>query len=318
MSLTRRAAIACIVVAASATIRWTAHATQQTTPPRFGGAYAGLGERRQHLVNGWVSRFVKSTGQTAEPGPFYDDIIHLSTKTTFEAVTHALMTTRMTDGSGASLGDGLALVRRLDAVRGEIAGARGDSQFRLYVRLAPDAVETLSRSQEFKREADNSVFHKGYPINFRARGGTPSIQISIAVDRQLADIDVDYRSSIFPVALFNGHLASSNSDVRAGNNYDKHLNRWTGFQNWWRSFLGVRQDELPEWPTRSTARALPKTPRVGAKDIDVMVNDFLTAWLVEGDVIAAHGVRLGSFVCVPRAGPRQPGGVRSRHGARFN
>ncbi len=303
MILARRPAITCIVLAACTAINWTAHARQQQTPPRFGGAYAGLGERRQHLVNDWVSRFVKTTGQTIEPGPFYDDIIHLSTKTTFEAVTHALMTTAMTDSSGASLGDGLTVIQRLDAVRGEIAGSRGDSQFRIYARLVPGAVDTLSHSQEFKREADNSVFHKGYPINFRARGGTPSIQISIAVDRQRADIDVDYRSSAFPVALFNGHLSSSNSDVRAGNNYDKHLNRWTGFQNWWRGFFGVRQDEVPESLDASKSARLPKTPRVGAKDIDVMVNDFLTAWLVEGNVIAAMGyVSDRSWACLAQDG----------------
>jgi hypothetical protein len=51
---------------------------------------------------------------------------------------------------------------------------------------------------------------------------------------------------MFPAALFNGHLTSSNSDVRAGNNYDRHLNRWTEFQNWWRSFFGVRQEGMAD------------------------------------------------------------------------
>lgn len=35
---------------------------------------------------------MKVTGQSVEPGGFYDDIVNLSTKTTFDAVTHALMT----------------------------------------------------------------------------------------------------------------------------------------------------------------------------------------------------------------------------------
>ena len=43
---------------------------------------------------------------------------------------------------------------------------------------------------------DNTVYHNGYPISYRARGGTPSIQISIATDNR-ADIDVDYRSPSF-------------------------------------------------------------------------------------------------------------------------
>ena len=41
-------------------------------------------------------------------------MIALSTKTTFEAVTHALMTTALTDRTGASLGDALALVDQVD------------------------------------------------------------------------------------------------------------------------------------------------------------------------------------------------------------
>src|SRR5262245_31304470 len=96
---------------------------------------------RQYFVDDWVSRFAKTTGQKLPPGPFYDDLLSLSTKTTFDAVTHALMTTVLTDGSGASLGDALALVESVETVKGEQAGARGDRQFRMYARLVPDAVE---------------------------------------------------------------------------------------------------------------------------------------------------------------------------------
>ena len=54
---------------------------------RFGGAYAGLDARRQHLVDNWVARFARVTGKPVEPGPFYDDVLTVSTKTTFDAVT---------------------------------------------------------------------------------------------------------------------------------------------------------------------------------------------------------------------------------------
>jgi hypothetical protein len=92
----------------------------------------------------------------------------------------------------------------------------------------------LERSREFKRALDNTVYHKGYPLNYREQNGTPSIQVSIAQDGRLADVDVDYRSSSFPGMLFNGHLSAANSDVRAGDNAERHAARWTGFQNWWR------------------------------------------------------------------------------------
>ena len=197
----------------------------QQQPLQFGGAYAGLGERRQRLVDDWLARLKNTTGQKLEPAPFYDEILAVSSKTTFDAVTHALMTTPLTDAAGAKLAglpDALALIEHVESISGQIPGASGDHQFRLYVRLIPDALDTLARSQEFKRGVDNTVFHKGYPTNYRAQGGTPSIQISIAPDGHRADIDVDYRSSSFPVALFNGHLSATNSDVRAGDNVDRH------------------------------------------------------------------------------------------------
>ena len=59
----------------------------QQPPQRFGGAYSDLDERRQQLVGDWVARFTKVTGQRLDARSFYDDILSLSTKTTFDAVT---------------------------------------------------------------------------------------------------------------------------------------------------------------------------------------------------------------------------------------
>jgi len=241
LRLFHRVTLACC----AASIAALAMVHGQQPDVRFGGAYAGLDVRRQHLVANWVARFARVTGKPVAPGPFYDNVLTVSTKTSFDAVTHALMTTPLTDKSGASLGDALALVDQVDSVRGEVDGAASDHQFRIYVRLVPGAIDTLARAQQFTRGMDNSVYHKGYPINYRAQGGAPSIQISIARDQQHSDIDVDYRSSTFPVSLLNGHLTASNSDVRAGSNFDRHLNRWSGFQNWWNSFFGVRREQAP-------------------------------------------------------------------------
>jgi len=278
----------------------------QEPPPRpLGGAYSTLGERRQRFVDDWVSRFAKVTGQSVEPPLFYDDILSLSTKTTFDAVTHALMTTPLTDASGQKFGDGLTLIERVDSVKGEVSGAPSDHQFRMYARLTANAREMLDRSREFKRGIDNSIYHQGYPVNYRERRGTPSIQVSIALDGRQADIDVDYRSSIFPVSLLNGHLSASNSDVRAGNNADRHAAQWLGFQQWWRGFFGVRLDRPPDAALNPTSTfALPKIPRAGKKDIKVMVPDFLRAWLVEGDVVAAMGyVSERSYACLAQDAP---------------
>ncbi len=235
--------------------------TAQQPPQRFGGAYSELDARRQQLVGDWVARFTKVTGQGLDARSFYDTILSLSAKTTFDAVTHALLTTPLTDASGQKFGDGLSLIERVDSVKGEVAGASGDRQFRLYVRLTANAREMLNRSREFKRGVDNTVYHKGYPINYREQRGTPSIQVSIAMDGRLADVDVDYRASVFPVSLFNGHLSAANSDVRAGNNAERHAGRWSGFQNWWGSFFGANLERAPREGYDSCVYAAESTAR---------------------------------------------------------
>jgi hypothetical protein len=286
--------IGCVLLAALA----VQIAKGQQPAQRFGGAYADLGERRQKLVDDWVVRFNRSTGQALESQTFYDTYLRLSTKTTFEAVSHALMTTALTDASGASLGDALALVDHVNSVRGEIPGARGDRQFRMYVRLVPAARATLERSREFRRGIDNTIYHHDYPLNYRGRGGVPSIQISIALDNLRADVDVDYRSATFPISMVNGHLSAANSDVRAGNNADRHTARWAGFQNWWRNFFGVRLERDPE-PVKAWPLTEGRVPRAGQRNIDVMVRDFMNAWLIEGDVVAAMGyIAPRAYACV--------------------
>lgn len=259
----------------------------QAPPAQFGGEYAGLDARRQQLIADWVGRYNEVTGQTSGAAPFYDSQVRMSARTTFDAVTNALMRTTLTDQSGQAMGDALDLIERIEMARGQVAGAKSDQQFRMFVRLTPNAIDTLAKSREFKRGADNTVFHKGYPISYRQQGGTPSIQVSIALDHRRADVDVDYRNSGFPAALFNGHLTTANSDVRAGDNYDRHNNRWTGFQNWWRNFFGIRSDSSDDAADQRPG-ALPVTPRAGKKNIDAMMHDFLTAWLVDNDTLGAY------------------------------
>ena len=174
---------------------------------------------------------------------------------------------RCTDQERRSLGSALDLVTALSRIAGQQAGRAGDQQFRLYVTLRPDARETLERSVEFVRDHENTVYHVGYPHSYRMGGGVPSIQFSLSADGLTADIDVDYRASKTPQSLFNGHLTSSNSDVRAGNNTERHGRRWNGFVNWW--------TELYRRPSSSrrrrsllrgrSGRRQPRSPKPGAR-----------------------------------------------------
>ena len=92
----------------------------QEQSPRFGGSYSALDARQQRLVDDWVARFNEVTGQKFEPAPFYDDVVRVSTKTTFQAIAHALMTTALTDAAGKPLGDALDLIERVDGVKGKV------------------------------------------------------------------------------------------------------------------------------------------------------------------------------------------------------
>ena len=253
---------------------------------RFGGQYSGLREQERALIDDLFRRYnaVADEKITAEAG--YNRT-RLSLRTTFEAVTHALGESELTDENGESLGTALDLLNHLEAVHGKIKGARGDQQFRIYVRLEAGAVNALERSQQFLRGHDNTVYHKGYPINYRQGGGVPSIQFSVAADLSRADIDVDYRAAKFPGALFNGHLTAANSDVRAGDNADLHNDRWEGFADFWRGFFGVSLLGETYEGEEITEDEIPEFPRAGREDIHVAANDFLQAWLVEKDARSA-------------------------------
>src|SRR5689334_11370018 len=197
-----------------------------TAPHELNGTYEELSPAQKKLIDEWYAEYNQMTHDNSQPTEYNQ--FSLSTRTTFEAVTHALMTTELTDKSGKSMGNALDLVQSIEAINGKVPRARGDLQFRIYVVLKPDALQKLKASSEFFRDRDNTVYHHGYPLNYRQDGGTPSIQISVAKDSRHADIDVDYRSAKFPEALFNGHLTAANSDVRARGNTQKHLQRWQG------------------------------------------------------------------------------------------
>ncbi len=247
----------------------------------FGGKYKDLNTWQRSLVDDAVQRvnLLMKTNYTSEKT--YNELSS-SNRTTFEAVTHALSTTKLTDKSGVSLGVASDLFQSVEEIAGEKIDARGDQQFRVYFNLKPTAADTLAKSREFERGDDNTVYHFGYPLNYRLRGGTPSIQISLARDGLRADVDVDYRSSKFPAAVINGHLTSANSDVRAGNNYETHINRWSGLANWWRALFGLNTGDTtppPEAPDNRRLNANP--PLKGNANFPEVVESFLKSWLIE-------------------------------------
>jgi len=245
------------------------------------GSYDGLAPAQRRLVDNWFQQYNEILRKDVVARDGYQEL-PISTRTTFEAITHALFKSELTDDEGRSLGTALDLVDQLEAVRGKVPHARGDAQFRLYVLLRPDAVSALDRSLEFSRHHDNTHFHLEYPRNYR-QDGVPSIQFSISEHGVRADIDVDYRSSFFLFALFDGHLTAANSDVRAGNNYARHVNRWSDFMGWWQHLFGLNLSRVPEDIRESVFdEVLPVVARVdGGYPLVVAVEDFFSSWLVQ-------------------------------------
>jgi hypothetical protein len=86
---------------------------------QFGGTYANLKPAQRQLTDEWVRQFNELAKQNLKPAEVYDDL-PLSTRTTFEAVTHGLMTSNLTDPNGRSLGTALDVVSYLETVRGKI------------------------------------------------------------------------------------------------------------------------------------------------------------------------------------------------------
>jgi hypothetical protein len=254
--------------------------------------YNDLDQIGRDLFDPYAEAYNERTERSLTPQEYFDSL-SISERTTFDAVIHALANSSLTDEEGNSLGHAVDLVEGIERIAGQYYGRGGDQQFRLYVFLKPNTVETLEKSQEFFLGHENTVYHVGYPMSFRQVGKVPNIQFSVSEDGTKADIDVDYRSSKMPQAMFNGHLTSANSDVRAGDNHERHTGRWGGFVAWWQGIFGnlkvrdekVQRDimytEPPEKPTPLPPDRPSGTP-IG--EIHDAVQEFLADWLVRGDV----------------------------------
>jgi len=293
---------------------------QSSDTQDLGKSYAMLRPEQKRLVDDFVRHYNQTTGSKLVPEQGYDRA-RLSIRTTFDGVTHALLNAPLSDAHGKSLGHAIDLVDTIDEVMGEESGVGGDRQFRIYVYLKPDSLNILSRSQEFFRDRDNGMYHKGFPICYRLKNGPPSIQFSISRDARMSDIDVDYRSSNFPKALVNGHLTAANSDVRAGNNLERHDNRWSGLDGWWREVFGLLGNSAKA-PKENATRKLgdiPLNPAMTAKQgIDQSAHDFLKSWVVDkqpNNSVAYFSRR--SYACLEevarsQGNPVLPGMVRLR------
>ena len=260
---------------------------------KFRSRCEDLEPQRRKLFDDFTRAYNEKTGFNLSPEEYFESL-SVSERTTFDAVTHALMKTQLADESGASLGSALDLVVGIERIAGQYPGRQGDEQFRLYVLLKPGAKEVLDKSREVSLGHENTVYHVGYPHSYRQAGKVPTLQFSVSDDGLRADIDVDYRSSKFPKAMWNGHLSSANSDIRAGDNYKRHSNRWSGLVAWWKDLFGefkVSEEAgtgslWPELPPPKRINPLPPNRPLGA-DIPEIADaalEYHADWLVRRHV----------------------------------
>ena len=251
-------------------------------------SYSRLYNDARSLFDQWCLKQNEINNETLTPVERYNDLT-LSQRTTFEAVTHALWFTKLTDKSGKPMGAAIDLVAELEDIAGEVEGKRGDVQYRLYTKMVPDAEQKLMECQQFKRDKDNTVYHKEYPLNFRQTGKYPTLQFSMTRGGDRADIDVDYKSSKAPQALFNGHLTAGNSDVRSGNNYNGHVSHWKGLINWWKGLFKSKPSQPVNTQIAVPADVLePNQPDTAVfENLNDATQEFFNDWLVRRNLKSA-------------------------------
>src|SRR5204863_1171646 len=110
--------------------------TSSHSTGNFGAKFESLNPEQKALVEDWIRRFSAIVHKQVDPQKAYDDL-PVSKKTTFNAVTHALFSTQLTDKAGGKLGPAIQIVDKLDTIKGEDPGAGGDKQFRIFVQLKP-------------------------------------------------------------------------------------------------------------------------------------------------------------------------------------
>jgi hypothetical protein len=258
------------------------------TPPRADPrVYADLASPQRALFETFVTEY-NAARNSQYTGEQVFERLTVSEQTTFYGHTHAAMNSHLTDTDGKPLGAALDLIESVQRIAGQYTGRGGDEQFRLYVTLKPTAKDVLDKSRYFVRE-EESVYHVGYPHSYRQIGKAPTMQFSLSEDGMRADVDVDYRSSKNPQAMFNGHISAANSDVRAGDNPRAHNGRWPGLITWWQDAFGKLAENLPKQvdlinvdrPVGPPTPLSPDRPSGASPDkIEDAAQEFLTDWLV--------------------------------------
>jgi hypothetical protein len=191
----------------------------------MGRDHEHLQGRQKELIEEWARRRNEANKTNYTAQQLYDGLSE-SRRATYEAVTHALMSTQLVDKKGKSLGTALDLIKSVETIAGDEKGKRSDEKFRVYVTLNDNAISILKQARGIK-VGSNDLLHGQYKLSFRqerkngVKGLEAGFQISATEDGRLGDVDVDYRHGF-------SHIRADNSNVQAKGNCKKHNDRWPG------------------------------------------------------------------------------------------
>src|SRR4051812_47485619 len=116
-TLSIRTAIVLAVVAAMLPAAVAARiGKQDKASTEFGGTYDRLRQEQRRLVDDWFAHYNKRIQKNIAPEDGYN-AVPISIRTTFEAVTNALLTTSLTGKQRGSLGNALNVVEALETAR---------------------------------------------------------------------------------------------------------------------------------------------------------------------------------------------------------
>jgi hypothetical protein len=90
---------------------------QISGPSSMGKSYVSLRPEQKRLADEFVRQYNATSGSKIVPEQAYDGA-RFSIRTTFDAVTHALLNAKMTDTDGKDLGRAIDLVAAVDEVMG--------------------------------------------------------------------------------------------------------------------------------------------------------------------------------------------------------